>query len=154
MRRYQSDVRGTFARLCNGDMALADDLSQEVFIKLYKYLPSFKGNSQFKTWLYRICINTFLNEKKKRAVEFFSDDEQHEPATVSSEQQLNANKDINAAFAQLKSQQKLMLELNMIKGFSHQEIVDITGLPTGTVKSHIQRGKVQLQQLLQDWAEN
>ena len=154
VRRYQCELRNSLTRMCQGDRALADDLSQEVFIKVYRYLRAFKGNSSFRTWLYRIAWNTFLNECKKKSLDYFPDVEEALEADHNNGlTRYGAQRDIEKALARLNDVQRLVIDLNLQRGFSHQEIVNITGMPLGTVKSHIQRARGLLQSLLADWVE-
>ena len=62
--KYQSEVRGLLTKLTNGDKALTDDLAQEVFIRAYRYLSTFKATARFSTWLYRIAYNVFIDNRK------------------------------------------------------------------------------------------
>ena len=66
VRRNQSTVRGLLRQLTRTDMALADDLAQETFIRAYKNIRSFRGDARFSTWLYRIAYNCFREDARKR----------------------------------------------------------------------------------------
>jgi len=66
VRRNQSTVRGLLRQLTRTDMALADDLAQETFIRAYKNIRSFRGDARFSTWLYRIAYNWFREDARKR----------------------------------------------------------------------------------------
>src|SRR5215212_6022384 len=66
MRRHQSAVRGLLRQLTRTDLALADDLAQEAFLRAYKHIRSFRGEARFSTWLYRIAYNVFREEARKR----------------------------------------------------------------------------------------
>ncbi|HEX8678919.1 MAG TPA: sigma-70 family RNA polymerase sigma factor, partial [Chthoniobacterales bacterium] len=66
VRRHQSAVRGLLRQLTRSDLALADDLAQETFIRAYKNIRSFRGEAKFSTWLYRIAYNCFREEARKR----------------------------------------------------------------------------------------
>src|SRR5947209_20569498 len=86
VRRHQSAVRGLLRQLTRSDLALADDLAQEAFLKAYKNIRSFRGEAKFSTWLYRIAYNCFREDARKRK-ELVGIDEtqleaQRDPSTV------------------------------------------------------------------------
>ena len=66
VRRHQSSVRGLLRQLTRTDIALADDLSQEAFLRAYKNIRSFRGEARFSTWLYRIAYNCFREDARRR----------------------------------------------------------------------------------------
>ncbi len=75
VRRHQSTVRGLLRQLTRTDLALADDLSQETFLRAYRNIRSFRGEARFSTWLYRIAYNSFREDARRRK-EFLGIDEQ------------------------------------------------------------------------------
>ena len=76
VRRHQSSVRGLLRQLTRTDIALADDLAQETFLRAYKNIRSFRGEAQFSTWLYRIAYNCFREDARRRKELVGVDDEQ------------------------------------------------------------------------------
>ena len=64
--RHQSDVRRTLRRLTRGNLALADDLAQESFVKAWRSIGDFRGDSSFRTWMFRIAYRSFLSEIRRR----------------------------------------------------------------------------------------
>src|SRR5438874_1352668 len=72
VRRHQSSVRGLLRQLTRGDLALADDLAQDAFVRAYKNIRSFRGEAKFSTWLYRIAYNCFREDARRRKVRFTS----------------------------------------------------------------------------------
>jgi RNA polymerase sigma factor (sigma-70 family) len=66
VRRHQSNVRGLLRQLTRTDIALADDLAQETFLRAYKNIRRFRGEAKFSTWLYRIAYNCFREEARRR----------------------------------------------------------------------------------------
>ncbi|WP_111641599.1 RNA polymerase sigma factor [Marinimicrobium alkaliphilum] len=149
--RYQSTVRRWARRLCRGDSHAADDLAQETFIRGYTHLASFRAEARFSSWLYRIAFNLAVSEGRKQR-EWLSEDAIEEQAGHSSEQ-IDARNDLGLAMAQLSQAQQLTIRLSLEEGFTHEEIAEILGLPLGTVKTHINRGKQHLQLLLAPWRE-
>lgn len=152
VERHQSALRATLRRFTHGNAALADDLAQETFIRAYRALAAFRGDSGFRTWLYRIGYRCFLSEVRR-----------HEPPTeeVAEHHALTGDgaerrafmEDYEAALGQLAPGQRDAVHLALQRGFSHPEIADIMGLPIGTVKTHVLRGRQKLQELLIDWQE-
>jgi RNA polymerase sigma-70 factor (ECF subfamily) len=142
VEKYQSDVRGLLIRLTNGDKALADDLAQDVFIRAYKYLKSFKATASFSTWLYRISYNVFIdNYKSQKQTENIDDyynsicDENNDSGTEI---------DFQTALKVLGPNEKVVILLHYSKGYSHNEIAKITGMPLGSVKTNILKAKDKL----------
>jgi RNA polymerase sigma-70 factor (ECF subfamily) len=126
--------------LTNGDADLINDLSQEVFIKVFRNLKGFKGNAKFSTWLYRISINVYYDYKKslRRNSQIEND------IAVSEIESVDNKIDINKALQSLSEKERIVILLNYEQGFSHNEIHKIMKLPLGTVKSLILRGKSKL----------
>lgn len=150
--RYQSQLRLWARRLCNGDVHLADDLAQETFIKVYAALPAFRADAKFSTWLYRIAFNTAANRWRAKKIDWCSLDDHEEAAAEHCEaHEFAVKKDVESAIAQLSGAQQLAIRLSFEEGFSHDEVADIMGLPLGTIKTHIARGKQKLQTLVSSW---
>jgi RNA polymerase sigma-70 factor, ECF subfamily len=139
--KYQSDVRGLLVKLTNGDKALADDLAQDVFIRAYKYLKSFKATASFSTWLYRIAYNVFIDYSKS-----LKKTEDIEGYDCFSDIALDVGSeiDIQNALKVLKENEKVAILLHYEKGFSHNEIAKIMDMPLGTIKTNILRAKEKL----------
>jgi len=139
--KYQSEVRGLLIKLTNGNKALADDLAQDVFIRAYKYLRTYKATARFSTWLYRIAYNVFIDHcKSYRFNEClngydFTDDENNDIDTII---------DIQKALTVLNENEKTSVLLHYEKGFSHSDIAKMMNMPLGTVKTNILRAKEKL----------
>lgn len=138
--KYQSEVRGILYRMTNGDKALTDDLSQDVFIRVYKHLKSFKATAKLSTWIYKISINVFYDYRKTLKHQKEVTLEEH----ISEMEVIENRIDINKALQILNDKEKIALILHYEKGFSHSEIKKIMNLPIGTVKTNILRGKAKL----------
>lgn len=152
--RYQSALRIWARRLCNGDTHLADDLAQETFMKAYAALGAFRAEAKFSTWLYRIAFNIAANRWRAKKIEWCELDENEEiEAEQCSVKQFHAQKDVEAAMQTLSAAQQLAIRLCYEDGFSHEEAASIMGIPLGTVKTHIARGKAKLQTLLASWQD-
>lgn len=137
----------------------AKDVSQNVLIKIYNNLSNFKGDSLFSTWIYRITVNTCIDEirKYKRKNEVSIDDEDkgigrniQDPA-LNPEQNIIASEGLNAvleAVKELPEEYSTVINLRDIQGFAYSEIAEITDCSLGTVKSRISRARGKLKELL------
>ncbi len=154
VNRYQSQLRYSLRQLTGWDLALADDLAQETFIKAFRNLHRFRGEAKFYTWLYRIAYRQFASHyRSRKPVEALPDlDEHHaEASDGNASGETDLHRDFARALAQLPSDQAMAIHLHMHREYSHQEISDIMECPLGTVKSHIQRGREKLKVLLSEW---
>ena len=150
--RHQSGIRCSLRRLTRGNAALADDLAQETFIRAWRSLADFRGDSSLRTWLYRIAYRCFLSEVRRRDAHTGEIAEHHALAPDQSEARAFMD-DFDAALRQLSPAQRDAVHFSLQRGFSHPEIAHIMGLPLGTVKTHVLRGRQKLQELLSDWQE-
>jgi RNA polymerase sigma-70 factor (ECF subfamily) len=153
--KYQRKIFRLLSRLIR-DQAEVEDVAQEAFIKAYRALPNFRGDSAFYTWLYRIAINTAKNwlvSQGRRAptsteadieeAETFDDGEQlrdlNTPdAMLLTKQVANA---VNRAIEQLPEDLKTAIVLRELEGLSYEEIAETMNCPIGTVRSRIFRAR-------------
>lgn len=148
--RHQSDVRATLRRLTRGDLALADDLAQESFVKAWRSIGDFRGDASFKTWMFRIAYRTFLSEVRRNEP-LTEEVEDYHAVTGAGHEEREFMADFDAAMATLSTAQRDAIHFALQRGFSHPEIADIMGIPVGTVKTHILRGRAKLQEILGHW---
>jgi len=143
VRKYQSPVRRFFLNQTLGDQQLSDDLAQETFIKAYVNITKFRGISSFSTWLMRIAYNVFYDEIRSRRQTDDVDTSKAAAlqATGGSE---SLRMDIYEALALLKPDERTCITLQLIDGYSIDQISRITGIGENTVKSHLRRGKDKL----------
>lgn len=138
------------------NVAEADDLTQEAFIKAYRALPAFRGDSAFYTWLYRIGINTAKNHllaqgrrtptstafDAEEAEDFEEASLLHEVATPENElMSRQVVEVVNASLQQLPEDLRTALTLREIEGLSYEEIAAVMSCPIGTVRSRIFRAR-------------
>jgi RNA polymerase sigma-70 factor (ECF subfamily) len=147
VRRRQNQLRGLLRRLCR-DASLAEDLAQETFLQVWKQLHNLRAAGAFGGWLRRIAVTTWL-QHARRAEPFSELADEDEGATPTTSEQL----DLNAALALLPAAPRLCIVLAYHESMSHGEIATLTGLPLGTVKSHIARGTTRLRALLAAYDE-
>ncbi|MFT3810565.1 MAG: sigma-70 family RNA polymerase sigma factor [Micropepsaceae bacterium] len=151
LRRHQGMVRAQLRRLTHGDAARADDLAQETFLLAWRKLHQFRGEARFATWLYRIAYSCFLQAHRRRPPvtdEIGGDEpgETHPPSDA-----IDLRLDVERAMRLLSGDEQVVLTHCVQLGLSHDEAAYVLGLPLGTVKSHVARGKAKLRALLADW---
>lgn len=159
VKRHQQALRYSLRQLTGWDEALADDLSQEVFLKAYLALPSFKQESKFSTWLYRIAYNMFISHQRKpqgkldRYAQLEKHRESAEVADVQDSRTMEIHRDLALAMQALPVQQRSALHLFLHRQCTQQEIAVIMGVPLGSVKTLINRGRAVLKEKLAAWQE-
>jgi len=147
VRRRQGTVRGLLRGMA-GSASIADDLAQEAFVLAWKKIRSLRAPAAFSGWLRQIAVNVFLQHIRRAQAAPVSilPDEEHVAAADTTDVDLEL--DLQRALSQLKPAERLCVVLSYQEGLSHSEIVELTGLPTGTVKSHISRGSARLRATL------
>lgn len=132
----------------------ASDAAQEVFVKLYRNLGKFRFDSAFSTWLYRLAMNTCIDEyrKRKRHMEHtvkldypLSADGETPEETVIRKERIQA---VRLAISQLGDDHKRIIILRDIQGLSYDEVAEILGISLGTVKSRLSRARQALKENL------
>lgn len=147
LRRRQARVRKFMYHLCR-NQAQGDDLAQQVFLAAWQAMKNLRSAVAFDAWLKRIMVNTWLQEARRGKLETTSD---VELADLASHHDGTAVRmDLDAALATLPNHMRLCVVLAYNEGMAHPEIAALTGLPLGTVKSHISRGAARLREVLSD----
>lgn len=134
----------------------AEDLTQDVFIQLYRKIGSFRGDSAFTTWLHRMTVNQVLMHFRKRTVKYEKTTEEGETP----DQMVTGTSDPNRmrivdkialdnAIEQLPKGYKNVFVLHDVEGFEHEEVARILGCSVGTSKSQLHKARLKLQKLLQ-----
>ena len=135
------------ARRMLADEALARDATQEVFVRLWRKIDSFRGESEFSTWFRRLTINVCLNvlssEKAREKHVFHSDD--LEKFDRGKGTRPDAHIDLERAIALLPSGARAVFVLHEVEGYKHHEIAKMTGVAVGTVKAQLHRARKLLQ---------
>ena len=154
VRNHQSAVRGLLRQLARTDLALADDLAQETFLRAYKNIRSFRGEAKFSTWLYRIAYNCFREEARKRK-ELVGIDEAQLAAQADPQTADPALKhDLMHALQLLPLHERSAILLCCQNGLSHDEAARVLDIPLGTVKTNVLRGREKLKKTLAAWGPN
>lgn len=140
--RHQERVYWAARRIL-GSHEDADDVVQEVFLKAYRKLRTFRGDSEFFTWLYRIAVNAALNASRKRKlVEFFHIDALHEPAAAEDDgpEAILARREeqalLDRAIEVLPARQKAVFVMRYNDGMKFEQIASLLGRSVGGVKSN------------------
>ena len=150
VRQRQSAVRNLMRRCCN-DPALADDLAQQVFMKVWLKLRSVRDLKAFPAWLKRLAISEWLQHLRKKDALRNADELADWDAAQSESPGIGL--DLDQALATLPETVRLCIVLAYQEGMSHREIAELTEIPLGTVKSHINRGAERLRQALSAYDE-
>jgi len=157
VNRHKEKVRNLIY-LNLGSTSSIDDISQEVFLAVYRKLKQFRFQSQFTTWLYTITINKIRDHIRKQKImsvfsAFSSDDTENIVEPGSFKENFDVNEMVRDAVAKLPRKLKEPLILRDFEGMSYQEISDATGCEIGTIKSRIFRARESLKKMLQPWRE-
>ena len=151
VRAHQSRVRLQLRRLTHGDLALADDLAQETFVQAWQHLAAFRGEARLATWLHRIALSRFLQHVRRPGalVDWCAAvDAEDTPAPAPPE---GLRLDVERALAALGEMQRLAVVHCYHLDLTHAEAAQVLGLPLGTLKSHLDRAKARLRELLAAW---
>ncbi len=159
--RYKKPVINFCYRFCR-DWFVAEELAQEVFIRVYRAASGYKKKARFVTWLYRIATNVCLNASRKKGLDFVSIDEPvdcgsgeinrevvdtgpglDEKAGLRAEIRL-----VEQGMMKLPAKQRLALLLRIVEGFSYEEIAIQLGCPKNTAKTLVRRGRLALAKYL------
>ena len=155
IQRHKDKIRNIIYLTLNSSDAV-DDIAQDVLITIYKHLKSFRFESQFSTWLYRITINKckdHLRKVKIRSIFSPIKDGDEEPVYIPSMEHKDIAEIVNKAIAKLPEKLRLPLLLKDIEGLSYQEIAESVDCEIGTVKSRIFRAREGLRELLKPYEQ-
>ena len=151
--RHKEKVRN-LVFLTLGDAEFVDDISQDVFISIYKKLSDFRFESKFTTWLYRITVNKcrdYLRKKRVRSIFVPINDADTTRHVSSHSENIDLPHLVRGAIKKLPDKLKIPLVLRDIDGLSYKEIADQLGCEVGTVKSRIFRARESLKILLEPY---
>lgn len=148
VKRHKDKVRNiVFLTLTNNEMV--DDIAQEVFITVYRNLKTFRFESQFTTWLYRITINKCKDYLRKKNIrKIFLPLQEEEPVFENINEDSDIKQIVRDAVAALPDKLRIPIVLKDLEGFSYQEIAESMQCEIGTVKSRIFRGREALKKIL------
>jgi RNA polymerase sigma-70 factor (ECF subfamily) len=148
-----------------GNTADAEDLTQDAFVKTFRVLPTFRGESKFSSWLYRIAVNFALAHVRRRQRAPLSEDVDHEPEFASAfaapagggpeeaalDEELRSR--VREAIGRLPPHFRAVVTLYYLQERSYVETAAVLGLPLGTVKTHLHRARAMLAGILGEMLE-
>jgi RNA polymerase sigma-70 factor, ECF subfamily len=147
---YKDKVFSIAVYSSGGDRAVADDVTQQIFLKLFTAIRQFRGDSEFTTWLYRLVVNACLDERRRsrRWLPLPETVTMTNPSDKKPQEKQYARREISeavqAAIGELKPKFRLPILLKYIEGLSYEEIASVMGCSKGTVASRLNRGHSQL----------
>ncbi len=147
---YKDKVFSIAVYSSGGDRAVADDVTQQIFLKLFTAIRQFRGESEFTTWLYRLVVNACRDERRRRRrllpwgeTVAMSNPVEKKPQEKQYAR-LEVAEAVRAAIGELKPKFRLPILLKYIEGLSYEEIASVMGCSKGTVASRLNRGHSQL----------
>ncbi len=148
--RHAPHIDMVVRRLVGGDADLAADVAQEVWIQIFRALPSYRGDSQFSTWAHRIAVNRTLNAlRKTRRLANLETEVQEDSASVEQDHDRTfVAQSIEAAAARLSPGARAVFTLHDVEGFTHEEIATELGITAGGSKSQLFKARAKLRKLL------
>ena len=150
---YKGLVFGLIARSI-ANRARTEELAQDVFLKVHKGLPYFRGDAKLSTWIYRIVVNVLSQERPELASVSLDDDDDDRPkrepaADDRSFGDLVMKDRLQKAIERLPIQYQVLVNGHYMKGLRYEDLAAALDLPIGTVKTHLHRAKRQLRHLLE-----
>lgn len=148
--RHAPHIDVVVRRLVGGDRDLAADVAQEVWIQIFRALPSYRGDAQFSTWAHRIAVNRTLNALRSRK-RFATMETEVDEATALVEQDTDSSfviASIQEAAAQLSPGARTVFILHDVEGYTHEEIAEQLGITSGGSKSQLFKARAKLRRLL------
>ena len=148
---YQRHARRVFAvvRRLAGDDALAEDWAQEAWVRVIRALPTFRGESQFSTWLHRIAVNSALHGRRSRERKAGREtvmDDVHAARPAGGDALLKLK--LERAMDRLPEGMRRVLVLHDVEGYTHEEIGEMLGINSGTCKSQLFKARAKMRAML------
>ena len=167
VQKYERRIYGIVVGMIR-DREEAWDLTQEVFVKVYRHLGSFEGNSSLYTWMYRITVNLsidYIRKRKEAGLEY--DDARRHDGPVDMNGPMGKPVDtppqrllreelvgkVNLALERLSPKHKQIVILREVEGLAYQEIADVLGISIGTVMSRLFHARRNMQRVLEKYLE-
>jgi RNA polymerase sigma-70 factor, ECF subfamily len=151
--QYKDLVFAVIARTVQ-DRARAEDMAQDVFLRVHRGLPYFRGEARLSTWLYRIVANVCAEARSRQAPQVSLDDERtgqsvRPVAADRHASDLELSDRLEKAIARLPANQRLLVAAHYLKGVRYEDLAQALRMPLGTVKTQLYRAKQQLRRLLE-----
>ena len=135
-----------------GDSCEAEDVAQDVFLRVHRGLPYFRGEARLSTWIYRIVANVCLQDHGRTPKTAPLDEERGNSALAAADRQftdLEVRDRLEKAIARLPANYRLLVAAHYLRGVQYEELAEALQLPLGTVKTQLYRAKQQLRRLLE-----
>jgi RNA polymerase sigma-70 factor (ECF subfamily) len=149
--RYKGLVFALIARTVQ-DRSRAEDLAQDVFLRVHRGLPYFRGEARLSTWIYRIVANVCVQDSTRPATVSL-DDERAAPAVPSAADRqfgdFELRDRLEKAIARLPANYRLLIAAHYLDGVQYEDLAAALALPLGTVKTQLYRAKQQLRRMLE-----
>src|SRR4051812_30131288 len=148
--RHAPHIDLVVRRLVGGDPDVAADIAQEVWIQIFRALPSYRGDSQFSTWAHRIAVNRTLNAlRKTRRLANIETEVTEDSASVEPDNERSfLAQSIEEAAAKLSPGARAVFMLHDVEGYTHEEIAEELGITAGGSKSQLFKARGKLRKLL------
>ena len=145
--RYKNLVYAMVYRMVP-DRSQVDDLAQDVFLKVHRGLPYFRGDARLSTWVYRIVANVCLQARAtgRRPARTVAEQEPGSPDSAFADLELRDR--LDKAMAQLPDNYRLLVAAHYLQGVQYEALAEALDIPVGTVKTHLYRAKRRLRELL------
>ena len=149
---YRSNV-GRVHALCLrmvGDRSTAETLTQDVFVRAWEKLGSYRGDAAFSTWLHRLAVNVVLQERRSSSRRMAREKASsvHGNGSSANPERADAGHDLDRAIATLPTKARMVFVLHDIEGYQHQEIAELMGTSVGTSKAQLHRARQLLREVL------
>lgn len=150
-KQHSARVNALCRRLA-GDVSRADVLLQDVFVRAWEKLESFRGESSLESWLHRVTVNVFLaserSDKRRRAHEDIADDDTFELSATTAPVDVGDRIDLERAITRLPAGARMAFVLHDIEGYTHEEIAAMSGVTASTVRVQLHRARRYLMEAL------
>lgn len=145
--RYKNLVYAMIYRMV-ADRTQVDDLAQDVFLKVHRGLPYFRGEARLSTWIYRIVANVCVQARSARPRMASADDVPEPSATDAAFADVELRDRLEKAMMQLPENYRLLIAAHYLRGVQYEALAESLDIPLGTVKTHLHRAKRQLRELM------
>src|SRR6266542_3024839 len=149
--RYKDLVFALIARAIQ-DRSRAEDLAQDVFLRIHRGLPYFRGEARLSTWIYRIVANVCVQDQARSRTPASLDDERTGVRPATTDRQfgdLELRDRLEKAVARLPAHYRMLIAAHYLEGVQYEDLAEALQLPLGTIKTQIYRAKQQLRRLLE-----
>lgn len=147
-RRHAGRIHALCWRLAGGDEHLAQDLTQEAFVRAWRKLDAFRGDSAFATWLHRVAVNVALGDRRTRVRTVDREVAMEHAPEPAHRVNRGGELDLEAAISRLPERARSVFVLHAVEGYGHREIAELTGMAEGSSKAQLHRARQLLRSYL------